>query len=109
MSWYFVPLQRDELQNMFPLKPRLVEANGYGNGKILKFQTFYLKIYPDNSTGRYIVQAYLYNKVNPVFIDRIYMSQMRKYAQQFTREDYLRGMIAVHERNQYSMYTSGGY
>lgn len=97
MSWYFAPISDStQLQDMFKLKPKLVEAAGYGEGKILKFQTFYLKIYPDRANGYYIVQGYQYYRQNPVIIDKVRISQMRKYAEQFTREDGLQGMIARH-------------
>lgn len=97
MSYYYEALPRDNLENMFPLKPKLCEdTRGMSLGKILKFETFYLKIYPDQTNANYVVQGFIYGKVNPVFIDRVNGNMMRKYAEQFTTEDSLSGMLARH-------------
>lgn len=80
---------------MFPLPSLVTETRGIGDGLVLKFKTFYLKIY-DDKDDTYIVQGFLYNRVNPVIIDRVKTNQFRRYAEQFTREDYLKGMLEIH-------------
>ncbi len=86
----------DELYTLFPLPCESFETKGIGDGIVLKFKTFYLKIYDDSESSAYIVQGFQYGKVNPVIIDRVPWTQMRKYAGQFTVEDYLTRMIILH-------------
>lgn len=90
------PKYTQELADMFPLQCELVEATGISDGIILKFKTFYLKIYNDKKMNGYVIQGFLYGKQNPVIIDRVKETQMRAYAAQFTMEDHLRWMIAAH-------------
>lgn len=86
----------DELHELFLLPCESVLTNGISYGVVLKFKTFYLKIYNDASSSGYIIQAYLYHKTNPVYIDKIEWTRFREYARQYTEEDYLRGMIMIH-------------
>lgn len=80
---------KSELKDLFPLPCTLVETRGIGNGIILKFKTFYLKIYDDPKEDSYIVKGFRYTESNPVFEDNIRTNRFREYASQFKREDFL--------------------
>lgn len=88
-----VSTDKDDLPSLFPLPCQYSETRGIGDGCILKFKTFYLKIYDDEPKNGYIIQGYHYNKKGIVFEDRVPINQIKKYASQFNKEDYLRWKI----------------
>lgn len=57
-----------------------IGTRGTQEGIILKFSTFYLKIYDDKCENSYIVKGYRYNTTNPMFTDSVKESDMREYA-----------------------------
>ena len=86
-------IDKSELGELFPLPCTLVETRGIGNGVVLKFKTFYLKIYDSIKDDSYIVKGFRYTESNPVFEDKVRMNKIREYALQFRREDFLRCKI----------------
>ena len=82
---------KNDLHEMFPLPSLNIPTRGNATGIILKFRTFYLKIYDDVNDESYIVQGYRYNESLPVFNNVIPAFQIREFASRFTREDYLIG------------------
>lgn len=84
---------KSDLKELFPLPCTYVETRGIGNGIILKFKTFYLKIYDDLKNDSYIVKGFRYTESNSIFEDSIRTKQMREYASQFRKEDYLNWKI----------------
>lgn len=80
---------KDELYEMFPLPCRCFETRGFEDGMILRFKTFYLKIYDHECEDSYIIKGYRYNEQNPVFEETIESIHMREFAAQFTQEDSL--------------------
>ena len=82
---------KDHLFEMFPLASMNYNTTGTQEGLIIRFHTFYLKIYDDGQEGSYIVQGFRYSEKNPIFVEKVPFSGMRRFASQFTREDYLMG------------------
>lgn len=93
-------IQMDQLPELFPLPCQSFMTQGLQKGMVLKFRTFYLKIYDDPNSSAYIVQGYRYDKQNPVIIDKVPWTTMRRYAKQFISEDYLQGMLLTHQRSE---------
>ena len=89
----------DQLHELFPLPCESFSTAGIGDGVILKFRTFYLKIYDRPKDGAYLVQGFTYNKRNPLIIDHVPWTQMRKYAEQFNKEDYLQELVLLHAQH----------
>lgn len=89
--------QMEHLHELFPLTCiASIPTSGVQHGRVLKFKTFYLKIYEQGINGDFNIQGYLYNKQNPMFIDEVSSNQLRSYAAQFTSDDYLESMIKLH-------------
>lgn len=85
-----VSSEKSELYNYFPLPCVTVHTTGMQLGIILKFRTFYLKIYDaDNVQNSYIVEGWRYRDPRRVFEDVVSVNRIREYALQFNREDYL--------------------
>lgn len=79
-----------ELYTMFPIRATAsFQTTGVQDGMVIRFRTFYLKIYDHQSDYAYIVEGYRYHQMNPVFIDTIPVSKFRNFAAMFDREDYL--------------------
>lgn len=83
-----ININKNELYKLFPLPCESIETTGEGDGIILKFKTFYLKIY-DGKMDEYIVKGYRYNTQIPVFEDIIKSINMRRYASMFRFDNYL--------------------
>ena len=82
------------IQSLFPMHSTAIHTTGgICDGLILKFKSFYLKIYDaDGDNPRYLIQGYRYGEDDPVFEDYVNRSDMRKYANQFNIEDFLMRM-----------------
>jgi len=78
----------DELYTLFPLPSTSISTAGMQDGIILKFKTFYLKIY-DSVEVTYRIQGFRYHEQIPVFEKNVKVHQMREFANQFTKENYL--------------------
>lgn len=80
------------LGSIFPLECYSFPTRGMADGIILRFKTFYLKIYQaEDNTCDYIVYGYSleYNNPKEVFVHRVPSSKMKRYASQFDSENYL--------------------
>lgn len=73
----------NDLAKLFPWHCSCVKTRGTQEGTILKFPTYYLKIYDGKNGNSYIVQGYRYDSGNPIFTDNIPVSKMREYASKF--------------------------
>lgn len=60
----------------------IIETRGTREGLIIKFKTFYLKIYNGNSNN-YMVGIYRYGCNRPCRVDEVKENKMREYASQF--------------------------
>lgn len=77
-------LSKRDIESYFPIPCHRIEACGIGEGIILKFRHFYLKIYDGKES--YIVKGYLYGKQGMIFKDHVPVYDFQKYAAQFTNE-----------------------
>lgn len=68
------------LGELFPMPSEAIRTNGTQDGVILKFTSFYLKIYDALSKDAYIVEGYYYNNPTPIFNDQVPQKDMRQYA-----------------------------
>ena len=82
---------RDDLHKLFPIQSKSFQTDGFQDGVVIRFKTFYLKIYDDKFTYAYHVQGYRYNEQHPVFEECVPVSKFRKFASRFTNDDYLHG------------------
>ena len=75
----------DLLISYFPCKPwQVIETRGTREGLILKFKSFYLKIYNANSENVYLVEGYRYGCNRLLLSDKVDYNKMREYASQFS-------------------------
>ena len=93
-SSMFIPNNVDlfMIGSLFPLECLSYPTRGMSDGIILRFKTFYLKIYQaEDNTLDYIIYGYSLEKDNPkeVFQHRVPSSKMKRYASQFDSENYL--------------------
>lgn len=77
----------DNIGNIFPLPCEVFHTAGLQDGMVLKFRTFYLKIYSADALSSYEVQGYRYHEDIPVFIDIVPTNKMEDYASDFRKED----------------------
>jgi len=90
MATYIRFKSENEISECFILPHTMVKTTGIGNGFILRFKTFYLKMYPNEKiASTYTVEGYRYNEGIPVFKDCIRLNDIKSYALRFTKEDYL--------------------
>ncbi len=83
-------ITRNDLHLLFPIPCNsVVETTGVADGTIIKFKTFYLKIYDVKEFGKFNISGYLYNIDTPVFSKIITMYEIRKFASTFTKDNYL--------------------
>lgn len=71
------------LADLFKQPCTCVQTSGTQEGTILKFATFYLKIYDDEDNASYNVQGYRYNSPMRIFDDHVPANKMREYASRF--------------------------
>jgi len=77
-------VDKNQLANYFPYPPwKVVETRGTREGLILKFRTFYLKIYDSKEENSYTVEMYRYGWNQPFQIDKVDSNKFREYAAQF--------------------------
>lgn len=86
-----ISMDEQSVQSMFPLPSLLIETRGSQEGIILKFKTFYLKLYDGLKEDTYTVKGFRYHAQNPVFEADVRTAMMRKFAAQFNHDDYLMG------------------
>jgi hypothetical protein len=80
---------KEDLYKLFPLPSISIITRGIQDGLILKFKTFYLKIYDDEKDNSYVISGYRYGEQLPVFELDVHASKLREFASRFTMEDYL--------------------
>ena len=61
-----------------------IHTSGTEEGVILKYHSFYLKIY-NNSIEEYTIYGYCYGDEVPRFTDNIPLNRMRTYGSQFKK------------------------
>ena len=77
------------IDKLFKLKPlSIIRTDGYGDGVILKFKTFYLKIYNDDY-DLYRILGYRYNAILPIIEIKVKSPQLREVVEQFKEDNYL--------------------
>ena len=80
---------KSNLHEMFPLPSSTFLTQGNQLGVIIRFKTFYLKIYDHHTEDVYIVQGFRYHEQKHVFEEKVSWFRLREFASQFTKEDYL--------------------
>lgn len=75
-------MDKSNLVELFKQPCEKIQTTGTQEGIILKFQSFYLKIYDDHDES-YIVQGYRYNASVPMFVDKVSAKEFRRYAASF--------------------------
>ena len=75
--------EKDKIASYFKYPCEVIKTRGTQEGIILKFATFYLKIYDDNVENMYIVEGYRYDNTALVFRDKVAGNRMREYAAQY--------------------------
>jgi len=88
-NWSASVTEKDGISELFPLPSIVIPTRGTMIGTIIKFKTFYLKIYDGEYEDSYIIQGFRYHKNNPVFVEEVSRFKIREFASRFTREDYL--------------------
>ena len=82
----------DDISKLFPLTALAsFRTDGVQDGIVVKFKTFYLKIYDDDHDYVYNVKGYRYMNPIPVFEVDVPVTKFNKFASQFTHEDCLMG------------------
>lgn len=82
---------KSTIHEVFPLPSLNIPTRGTNMGVILRFKTFYLKVYDDTGEDGFLIKGYRYRKQIPVFEYIVLTKDLRRFAAQFTREDYLAG------------------
>ena len=85
------PISFDEIPSLFPIPNQSFQIGIISDGIIIKFNTFYLKIYnyTESEDYCYKVMGYLYQDDRLVFEDIVSCKQFKMYASQFTHDDWL--------------------
>ena len=74
-------VDKTQLANYFPFPPwQVITTRGTQEGVILKFHTYYLKIYDDDVEDSYIVESYRYGCNEAIGTDKVPANRMREYA-----------------------------
>lgn len=71
------------LADLFHIPCECIQTRGIQDGVILKFATFYLKIYDSSGKDSYTVEGYHYKNNSVLFKDCVPYNRMRQYASQF--------------------------
>lgn len=79
----YLKSNKDEIASYFKYPCEVIRTRGTQEGMILKFATFYLKIYDDNVENLYIIEGYRYDSSGIIFQDKVPATQMREYASRF--------------------------
>ena len=91
---------KSNIHDIFPLPSQNIPTRGTNMGVILRFKTFYLKIYDDTGEDAYLIKGFLYHRPNPLFEEIVLARDLRTFAALFTREDYLKTFLIYHKRKQ---------
>lgn len=74
---------KSNLADLFREPCECIQTSGTQQGIILKFHTFYLKIYDSDKEDSYIVEGYRYGYDSAIFTDIVPTNKMRNYASKF--------------------------
>lgn len=74
---------KNNLAELFNKPCECIQTRGTQQGIILKFTTFYLKIYDSDEEDSYIVEGYKYGINSAIFTDIVPTNKMRSYAAKF--------------------------
>ena len=74
---------KEEISSYFKYPHETIRTRGTQEGLILKFDSFYLKIYNDKVENSYIIEGYNYGDSSMIFLDRVHENRMREYASRF--------------------------
>lgn len=78
-----------DIGKLFKIKPlSTIRTDGYGDGVILKFKTFYLKIYNEDY-DLYRILGYRYKADLPLVDIKVKSPQLRETVEQFKEDNYL--------------------
>ena len=86
-----------ELYKYFTIPCESYEAGIIDSGIVLKFNTFYLKIYDSKKTDSYQVLGYRYYESAPTFDVMIRYNRFKEFASTLNEDNYLRGVSMVSE------------
>ena len=81
-----------KLSNLFPIQCSIHKTRGTHEGIIVKFNTFYLKIY-NNDNIEYRIQGFRYDYPVMIFEEIVNSNVLEDFCKQFNREDYLYSFI----------------
>ena len=81
---YFV-----ELVSQFPIIGQVLTMTGIGSGIVVKYRTFYLKIYDQPKDNCYSVTGYRYDSEEPVISYSVPVDLFGNFASQITEDNYL--------------------
>ena len=96
MTTEYDNFQLEELLKTFPIPGNVIPLTGIGGGYLVKFETFYLKVYDDQTTSAYVVEGYLYGENQlPTREFLIPYNQFREFSDQIRYDDYLQSPIIV--------------
>jgi len=90
-------LHLEEIVQMFPLQPlSVINTTGIGFGLIVKYETFYLKIYDaERNRLSYDITGFLYGKAEPIFSFTVPYRQITEFTKQIDEDNYLIRPIEV--------------
>lgn len=77
------------IAEMFPLPSTVVSTSGNMKGIIIRFKTFYFKVYQANFENTFNFQGFRYNEHNPVVDENVRRADLRAFAAMFNEHDYL--------------------
>jgi hypothetical protein len=85
----------ENLLRQLPIQGEIVPTTGIGFGVIVRFKTFYLKVYDEKRGSAYRVSGYLYDGNAKVWEYSIPYNQFDRLASQLTEDNYLRRPLRV--------------
>lgn len=77
---------QEEILSYFKNVKGVMRTTGTGEGLIVKFATFYLKIYQGEHGSDYLVQHFKYNNNQAYRFDTVPANEMRLYARSLRTE-----------------------
>lgn len=82
-------METTEISQYFTLDHEVVETTGFGNGLVIKFNTFYLKIYDDIRNSCHIIEGYLYDHSLPVKTWKVTYGKIKGFAESIKCDNFL--------------------
>ena len=85
----------DQMKDYFPYALSFLPTGGIGHGILVKFRTFYLKIYNHGRENAYVTEGWVYHHDAPVFVHSIPYNQFGAFAEQMDKDDYLHTLPVI--------------